>query len=88
MLEQWAQLHSTPLVRQLGLEISNLCPTKTVIRAPNEVPLTMLGMIPVSVQVVGHQDKKSTQPLFITKELTKLFVSRTCLLELGCLPRS
>jgi hypothetical protein len=46
----------TNLMRQLGLDISNLCPTETVIRAANELPLTMLGMVPINVQVVGHQE--------------------------------
>ena len=78
----------TNLMRQLGLDESNLIPTKTVIRAANDPQLTVLGMVPITVQVVGYQEKKSTQALYITKELTKLFVSRTCLLELGCLPRS
>jgi hypothetical protein len=50
----------TNLMRQLGLNISNLCPTLTVIRAANDEPLTMLGMVPVSVQVVGHLDKKNS----------------------------
>jgi hypothetical protein len=59
-----------------------------VIRAANEAKLEVLGFIPVTVQVVGHQDKKSIQALYITKQLKSLFLSRTCLLELGCIPRS
>ena len=58
-----------------------------VIRASNEAKLPVLGFIPVSVHVVGHQDKKSIQALYITKQLKSLFLSRTCILELGCLPR-
>ena len=75
-------------MRQLGLEEKNLIKTDTVIRAANEAKLEVLGFIPVSVQVVGHQDKKSIQALYITKQLKSLFLSRTCLLELGYLPRS
>ena len=78
----------TNLVRQLGLEEKNLCQTDTVIRAANEDKLEVLGFILYSVQVVGHQNKKSIQALYITKQLKSLFLSRTCLLELGCLPRS
>jgi hypothetical protein len=78
----------TNLMRQLGLEEKNLIKTDTVIRAANEAKLEVLGFIPVSVQVVWHQDKKSIQALYITKQLKSLFLSRTCLLELGYLPRS
>jgi hypothetical protein len=48
-------------------------------RAANEAKLQVLGFIPVSVHVVGHQDKKSIQALYITKQLKSLFLSRTCL---------
>ena len=75
-------------MRQLGLEERNLCKTTTVIRAANEAKLEVLGYISVSVQVVGHQNKKSIQALYIIKQLKSLFLSRACLLELGCLPRS
>jgi hypothetical protein len=59
-----------------------------VIRAANEAKLEVLGFIPVSVQVVGNQNKKSIQALYITNQLKLLFPSRTCLLELGYLLRS
>jgi hypothetical protein len=78
----------TNLMRQLGLEEKNLIKTGTVIRAANEAKLEVLGFIPVSVQVVGHQNKKSIQALYITNELKSLFISRTCLPDLGCLPRT
>jgi hypothetical protein len=78
----------TNLMRQLGLEEKNLCKTTTVIKAANEAKLEVLGFIPVSVQVVGYQNKKSVRALYITKQLKSLFLSRACLLELGCLPRS
>ena len=63
----------------------HLCfsPTTTVIRVASKEKLTVLGFIPVAVQVVGHPDKQTVQALYITKELTSLFISRTCLLELG-----
>ena len=75
-------------MRQLGLEEKNLIKTDTVIRAANEAQLEVLGLIPVTVQVVGHPDKKSIQHLYITKQLKTLFLFRTCLLQLGCLPKS
>ena len=65
------------LMRQLGLDEHNLIPTKTLIRAANDAKLSVIGMVPVTVQVVGYQGKRSTQALYITRELTKLFVSRT-----------
>ena len=74
-------------MRQLGLEEKNLIKTDTVFRAAYEAKLEVLGFIPVSVQVVGYQNKKSIQALYITKQLKSLFLSRTCILELGCLPR-
>ena len=67
---------------------TNLIKTNTVIRAANEAKLEVLGFIPISVQLVGHQDKKSIQALYITKQLKSLFLSRTRILELGCLPMS
>ena len=78
----------TSTMRQMGLEEKHLCPTTTVIRVASKEKLTVLGFIPVAVQVVGHPDKQTVQALYITKELTSLFISRTCLLELGCLPQS
>jgi hypothetical protein len=54
-------------MRQLGLEERNLCKTTTVIKAANQAKLDVLGFIPVSMQVVEHQNKKSVQALYITK---------------------
>ena len=48
----------TNLMRQLGLEERNLIKTDTVVRAVNEAQLEVLGSIPVSMQVMGLQDKK------------------------------
>jgi hypothetical protein len=78
----------TNLMRQLGLEEKNLIKPDMVIRAANEAKLEVLSFNPISVQVVGYQNKKSIQALYITEQLKSLFLSRTCLLELGCLPRS
>ena len=50
----------TNLMRQLGLEESNLIKTTTIIRAANAAELDVLGYIPVSVQVVGYPNKKSS----------------------------
>jgi hypothetical protein len=40
----------------------------------------VLGFITVSVQVVGHQNKKSIQALYISKQLKSLSLSRAFLL--------
>ena len=76
------------MMRQLGLQEKNLIKTSTIIMAANEEKLDVLGYIPVTVKVVGHPNKLSTQALYITRQLKRLFISRTCLQELGCLPRS
>ena len=76
------------MLRELAMSESQLCPTSTVIRAANEEKLSVLGMLPVSVEVVGHPGVKTVQALYITKELKKLYISKTCLMQLGCLPAS
>ena len=65
----------TNLMRQLGLQEKNLINTDTVLRAANEAKLEVLGLIPVTAQVVGHPNKKSIQPLYIAKQLKTLFLS-------------
>ena len=75
-------------MRQLGMEEKHLCPTTTIIRVASKEKLTVLGMVPVLVQAVGHPSKQTIQALYITKELSTLFISRTCLLQLGCLPQT
>lgn len=75
-------------LRALDMTESQLCPTSTVIRVANAEKLTVLGMLPVVVTVVGHPEVKTLQALYITKELKKLYVSKPCLVELGCLPTS
>ena len=76
------------LMRHLGLEEKNLIKTSIIIMAANEEKMDVLGYIPVTVKVVGHPNKESTQALYITRQLKTLFISRTCLQELGCLPSS
>ena len=71
----------TNLMRQLGLQEKNLIKTDTVLRAANEAKLEVLGLIPVTAQVVGHPNKKSIQPLYNSRHSFYL-------LELGCLPKS
>ena len=44
-------------MRQMGITENNLCPTETIIRVANNEVLTVLGMIPVTITVVGHPDK-------------------------------
>ena len=74
------------LLQKLGLKPENLCPTSTVIRVASSDPLTMLRMIPASVQIVGHPDRTSTEVIYVAKEVKGLFISRRSLQELGCLP--
>ena len=50
-------------MRQLGLE-----PERNLIQTKECVPVT--------VHVVGHKEKISTLALYITRELSKLFISR------------
>ena len=76
------------IMRRMGVEEKQLCPTTTIIRVANQIKLNVLGMLPVTVQVVGHPDRQTIQALYITQELPELFISRTCLQKLGCLPRS
>ena len=63
------------LMRQLGLEERNLIKTETVIRVASDKKLEVMCFMPVTVQVVGHKEKTSMQALYITRELTKLFIS-------------
>ena len=74
------------LLRKLGLQSENLCPTKTVIRVASGTQLTVLGMIPATVQVVGHPDRRSMEVIYVAKEVKGMFISRRSLQELGCLP--
>ena len=70
-------------MRQMGVEERQLRPTTTVIRVANQIKLKVLGMVPVTVQVVGHPEKQTVQALYIAQELPDLFISRTCLQKLG-----
>ena len=42
-------------------------------------------MIPATVQVVGHPDRKSIEVIYVAKEVKGMFISRRSLQELGCL---
>ena len=76
------------IMRRMGVEEKQLCPTNTIIRVANQIRLNVLGMVPVTVQVVGHSERQTIQALYIAQELPELFISRPCLQKLGCLPRS
>ena len=76
------------LLRKLGMKVENLCPTKTVVRVASGVQLTILGMIPATIQIVGHPDRRSTEVVYIAKEVKGVFISRSSLQDLGCLPSS
>ena len=74
------------LLRKLEMKVENLCPTKTVVRVASGAQLTILGMIPATIQIVGHPDRKSTEVVYIAKEVKGVFISRSSLQDLGCLP--
>ena len=38
----------------MGMEEKHLCPTTTIIRGASKEKLTVLGIVPVLVQAVGH----------------------------------
>ena len=57
-----------------------------MIRVASIDPLTMLGMIPATIQIVGHPDMTNTEVIYVAKEVKGLFISRRSLQDLGCLP--
>ena len=74
------------ILNKLGLKVENLCPTKIVIRTANRTPLSVLGMFPASLQIVGYPGEKSRQAIYVAREIKDMFTLRRCLLDLGCLP--
>ena len=54
----------TSIMRRMGVEEKQLCPTTTIIRVANQIKLKVLGMVPVTVQVVGHPEKQTIQALY------------------------
>ena len=56
-------------MRRMGVEEKQLCPTTTIIRVANQIKLNVLGMVPVTVQVVGHPERQTIQALYIAQEL-------------------
>ena len=49
------------LLQKVGMKVENLCPTKTVVRVASGTQLTILRMIPATIQIVGHPDRRSTE---------------------------
>ena len=43
-------------------------------------------MFPATLQIVGYPEKESTHAIYVAKEIKEMFISRGCLLDLGCLP--
>ena len=78
----------TNLLQKLNLRTENLCPADTVIRTANLTPLSLLGMLPATIQVVGHPERKSTQVIYICTEVKEMFISNRSHKELGSLPTS
>ena len=56
-----------------------------MIRVASGSQLSIMGMIPATIQVVGYPDKTSTEVIYIAKEVKGMFISRKSLQELGCL---
>ena len=57
------------IMRRIGVEEKQLCPTTNIIRVANQIKLNVLGMVPVTVQVVGHPERQTIQALYIAQEL-------------------
>ena len=57
------------IMRRMGVEEKQLCPTTNIIRVANQIKLNVLGMVPVTVQVVGHPERQTIQALYIAQEL-------------------
>ena len=53
------------IMRRMGVEEKQLCPTTNIIRVANQIKLNVLGMVPVTVQVVGHPERQTIQALYI-----------------------
>ena len=47
------------IMRRMGVEEKQLCPTTNIIRVANQIKLNVLGMVPVTVQVVGHPERQT-----------------------------
>ena len=60
------------IMRRMGIEEKQLCPTTTIIRVANQIKLNVLGMVPVTVQVVGHPERQTIQALYIVGCVEKL----------------
>ena len=41
------------IMSRVGVEEKQVCPTTTIIRGADQIKLNVLGMVPVTVQVVG-----------------------------------
>ena len=55
------------IMRRMGVEEKQLVPTTTIIRVANQIKLNVLGMVPVTVQVVGHPERQTIQALYIAQ---------------------
>ena len=74
------------LLQKLGIKEDNLCPSQTIVRVASGTRLTILGMLPATIQIVGYHDRRSTEIIYVAKEVKGMYISRRSLQELGCLP--
>ena len=77
------------LLHKLGIPRSNLIKSNVSLKVADGRPLTVLGaVVPVDVPLDGRPDRCSKQLLHITSELKSLFISKSCLMDLGAISPS
>ena len=77
-----------PLLRKLGLNISQLLPTALELRAANGIALTVIGVIPILISSAHNDELQVRELLYIVKELRSTFISRDALIDLGSIPKT
>ena len=63
------------MLKRLGVPAKHLLPTALELRAANGVPLTVLGVIPVFINI-DDSNVQTRELLYIVKELQSLFLSK------------
>ena len=73
------------LCHRLGVPRSSLVKSNVSLKVADGRALTVLGAVPVNVSVQGRPDLISKQLLHIVSELKSLFISKSCLMDLGAI---
>ena len=73
------------LCHRLGVPLSSLLKSNVSLKVADGRALTVVGAVPVNVSVQGRPDLVSKQLLHIVSELKSLFVSKSCLMDLGAI---